>query len=170
MHKVKLCADEVDARNLLGDGCLNLKAWVALHKVVRGRVCIQEKLHCGQSTQALVHQGLAKSHGIKMHGRPQVSRQEGRGRYLDNLLEVALDRAVAIAQVRNTASGIDEELNLNVARTRHEPLEEQSPVAERARCLRSTSLKGFVALFNVLDVPNSLTPAATDGFQDSACT
>ena len=83
---------------------------------------------------------------------------------------IALDRAVAIAQVRNTASGIDEELNLNVARTRHEPLEEQSPVAERARCLRSTSLKGFVALLDVLDMPNSLTPAATDGFQDSACT
>ena len=73
MHKVELCADEVDARDLLGDGCLNLKAWVALHKVVRVRVGIQEKLHCGQSTQALMHQSLAKSHGITMQGRSQVS-------------------------------------------------------------------------------------------------
>jgi hypothetical protein len=105
-----------------------------------------------------------------MQGCAKVYVQEGRGRNFYDFLVAALDGAISVAEMRNLACGVDEELDLYVPGTRHVSFQEQPSICKRARRFRGTAFVCFVALCCVVDVANALTPTATDRFEHGACT
>ncbi len=72
---------------------------------------------------------------------PQLGRQRRRGRFLDQLLVPALDRAVALAEVQDLAVLVGQDLHLDVARVLDELLEIHGAVAERGFGLRARGVK-----------------------------
>ena len=80
------------------------------------------------------------------HPRPQLGVERGRRRLLEHLLVAALDRAVALAERRDVAVLVGEELDLDVARPLEVALAEDRVVAERGRRLAPRGRERLVEL------------------------
>ena len=123
----ELRLDEVQPHDLLGDRVLDLDARIALDEEVPAARGIDQELH---RAGILVGGGAGERHGIGEDALAQRVVEVGRGRHLDHLLVAQLDRAVALEEVHDVALAVAQDLDLDVARPRHDLLEEDRVVAE----------------------------------------
>src|SRR4029077_18744917 len=128
-----LLLDEVDAGDELRDRVLDLEAGVHLEEEDLAPVREQELAGPG----APVAHGRRELEGIAGQATPDRGRDRRRRRLLEHLLMATLGRAVALAEVDAVALPIEEHLDLDVARTLDEALEDQARVAEGALGLAS---------------------------------
>ena len=123
----ELRLDEVQSQDLLGDRVLDLDAWIAFDEEVPAALGVDQELH---RAGILVSGGAREGHGIGEDALAQRVVEVGRGRHLDHLLVAQLDRAVALEEVHDVALAVAQDLDLDVARPRHDLLEEDRVVAE----------------------------------------
>ena len=111
-----------------GDRMLDLQARVHLHEIEAPVGADDEFDRAGVH----VADGLRRAHGRGRHRGAGRRVDEGRGRFLDDLLVAALHRAFALEQVHAAAMRVAEDLHLDVARPLEEALEHEAAVAECA--------------------------------------
>ena len=121
-----LRAHEVDVRDHLGDGVLDLDAGVHLDEVVVA-VAVDEELH-GAGVD--IADGLGDLHGVGVQLLADALGHAPRGRELDDLLVAALQRAVALAEVAHVAVLVGEDLHLDVLGLHEVLLDEDVVIAE----------------------------------------
>jgi hypothetical protein len=112
---VQLELHEVEPRRHLGDGVLHLQAGVDLHEVEGARGRIEEELDGPRVP--VVHGAADRDRGLA-HPPVLVRAQGGRGGLLQDLLVLALDRAVANAAGPQGAVVVAHDLDLDVAHRR----------------------------------------------------
>ncbi len=98
-----LLGDQVDSRHRFGDRMLDLNACIHLQEIEGVALAIDQKFN---GAGAAIRQPLRKADRGCMQARAQGLRQTGRGRFLDELLIAALDRAVTLAQMDDLAAAI----------------------------------------------------------------
>ncbi len=136
----ELGEDEVDPRDQLRHGVLDLQARVDLDEPPAGRVVgVEEELH---GRQPAVPTTDEQPHGGLVQGRAHVVGQVRCGRDLDDLLEAALEGAVALAEVGDSPFAVGRDLHLDVARALDVELGEEVTGAEAALGLRPRPLDG----------------------------
>ncbi len=123
----ELLADQVDARGLLGHRMLHLKTGVDLEE--RDQAVLADEVLDG--ARAVVAGLLADALGGLVDLLALRVGQVRRGRLLDQLLETALQRAVAGACDHHVAVRIGDHLRLDVARLVQVALDEALTAAER---------------------------------------
>src|SRR6476661_493151 len=99
------------------------------------------------------------------HLRAQLGVERGRRRLLENLLVAALNRAVALAERRDAAVLVGEELDLDMARPLEIALAEDRVVAKRGCRLAPRGRKRLVQLLGRTDDAHA-APAASRGSLD----
>ena len=159
----KLPFHQVVAGDRLGYRVLHLQAGVHLHEPetigfqpVR---TIDDELN---STRTGIPDRLGSPHGSSTHGVANIPGHAGRGRFLDDLLVAALQRAIAFEQVNRTFT-IAKDLNLDMARLRDVFLDQAMVVAERSlRLALGAGEPGFKA-FGRLDLAHPLATATCAG-------
>ncbi|KZE94510.1 hypothetical protein AVP42_00993 [Agromyces sp. NDB4Y10] len=125
----QLLLHEVDARDELGHGVLDLQARVHLdEEELVGRGIRHQELD-GAGAEVLDAAGGVACRLPDALARRAV--EQGRRRLLHHLLVSALERALALAEVDDVAVRVGEDLHLDVARGVDEALEQQGVVAER---------------------------------------
>ena len=130
--------------DLLGDRVLDLDARIALDEEVLAGLGVDQELD-GAGVHVAARRARASTASARMRWRrPGV--EVGRGRDLDDLLVAQLHRAVALEEVHDVALAVGQHLHLDVARPRHELLEEQRAVAERGLGLALAAREGLVHL------------------------
>ncbi len=118
--------DEVDVRDLLGDGVLDLDPRVHLDEHV-GAVLAEEEL---DRARVPVADRLGEPHGIRAHPVTQGGVEVWCGGDLHDLLVAPLHRAVALVEVEHGAGGVGEHLHLDVTGVADRLLEVERRVAE----------------------------------------
>ena len=98
---------------------------------------VDEKL---EGAGVAVAQLASKAHGGSEDLATQVIRQTGCRRHLDDLLEVALHAAIALAEVGDRAVDVAEDLHLDVTRLRDELLDVEVTVPKGRLRFRSTAV------------------------------
>ena len=91
---------------------------------------------------------------------PESGLDRRRRRLLEHLLVAPLERAVALAEVDAVAVGVEQDLDLDVARTLEEALEDQSLVAEGRLRLASRRRQLGREIGRIADGPHPLAAAA----------
>ena len=156
---------EVEAGDLLGHGVLDLEAGVHLEEGElpwpgrRHDVFDRAGIHVADAARQADGRiaELLACRLVKEHG----------GRLLDDLLVAALQGALALPQVQDSAVGVGEHLHLDVARRIDEALDEESVIAEgRERLAPCTSdrCRDVIAL---ADHAHALAAAAGRGLEQS---
>jgi hypothetical protein len=107
-----LLLDDVDARHHLGDRMLDLHARVHFHEVEVALLVHQEL----EGTRVGVLHGAGGIDDETAHLAANLFRNSDRGRFLEQLLVSALDRAFALAQMHDVAVMIAENLELDMPR------------------------------------------------------
>ena len=122
----QLLGDQIEARDHLGHRMFDLKAGVHFEKV-EGPVLRIDELD-GSGTPIV--DGARNSGGGFADLVPLFGRKRGRGRFLDDLLEPALDRAFALPEMDHVALPVAHHLHLDMARTFDIAFDEETTVAE----------------------------------------
>ena len=136
----ELQLDQIEARDRFRHRMLDLQARVRLDEVEGAAGAIHEELERAEA--AVVRGARERQGGIEQlltHARIQVRR----GSELDELLPLALERAVAFPQMRDLRP-IADHLHLDVARMAHELLDVKIARAEGGGCLRSATGEGLL--------------------------
>ena len=128
LRDLKLEPHEVDPGDAFGHRMLDLDARVHLQKIEAS--VISEKKFDGSGAD--IADRARRLHGGRAHPRPQLERDGGRRRFLDQLLMSALDRAVAFAEMDDRAVLVSEDLDLDMAGAEKGALEKEPTVAEGA--------------------------------------
>jgi hypothetical protein len=157
----ELRLDEVQSQDLLGDRVLDLDARIAFDEEVPAALGIDQELH---RAGILVAGGAGEGHGIGEDALAQRVVEAGRGRHLDHLLMAQLDRAVALEQVHDVALAVAQDLDLDVARPRHDLLEEDRVVAKGGLGLALAARECLVHLRGAGDDAHAAAAAAADAF------
>lgn len=157
-----LGGDDVDARDLLGDGVLDLDAGVDLDEVVPVLLVDEELRGAGVA----VADRLCEADGVVEHGVADLGGKVlGRGD-LDDLLVPPLDGAVTLVQVHDVAMVVTEELHLDVLGLVEEALDEDGAVAEGGLCLGRGALEVLLQRFLVADHTHATATASVGGLDD----
>jgi hypothetical protein len=120
--------DEVEPRDQFRHRVLDLEAGVHLHEEVRGRIAARDdELH---RARAPVAAGPGRLDRRLAHRRPGLLVQQDAGRFLDDLLVAALERALTLAEVDHIAVAVRQDLDLDVPGAVDPPLHQQGVVAE----------------------------------------
>lgn len=150
-----LGGDDINTRDLFGDGVLDLDTGVDLDEVVAVLLVDQE---LGGTSVAVVD-GASQLDGIRQDlvadGGGQVL---GRGQ-LDHLLVTTLDGAVTLEQVDDVALAVTQQLDLDVLGLVEEALDEDGAVSKGALGLGGGTLKGIAQVSLVAN--NAHTTATT---------
>ena len=111
---------------------LHLQSCVHLHEVELAIGSSQE-LH---RSSAGVADGRRCGCGAQAQALALILRESGAGRLLDQLLMVALDRALSVAEVDCVAKVVGQDLDLDVAATREVAFQVEGAIAEGGLGLR----------------------------------
>ena len=154
---------QIDAPHLLGDGVLDLKARIGLDE--EEVVAVDQELEGAEAAilHGLGHRGR-RIDDLLAHRRLQVRA----GRQLDDLLAAALQGAFALAQRRDAALAVTDDLHLDVARLAHQPLGIESAVAEGRLRLGRRTREGIGDVAFVRDQPHAAPAAAGDRLERDA--
>jgi hypothetical protein len=121
--QLQLEFDQVDAGHFFGHRMLDLKARIGFDEgkagVVMMRVGVEQEL---ESAKAVVADRFGHLHGRRGQARAQAFGQAGAGRDLHQLLIAPLYGAFAVPKMRDAARAVAGYLDLEMARTRHQPL------------------------------------------------
>ena len=117
-------AHEVDAGHLLGDGVLDLEARVGLDEADESspRVGVDQELERAEARDS-ARPRASRTRRARAAARAAPAARPRRGRDLDELLVAALHAAVALAEVRDRAGAVADDLHLDVARARQQLLD-----------------------------------------------
>ena len=121
-----LLLDQVDAGDHLGDGVFDLDAGVDLDEI-EVVVGVDQEL---ARARVDIAGGPGQSDGGLAQLGAHVQRQGRRGRFLDQLLMAALQRAIAVPAMHDIAVGIGQDLDLDVPGAIDELLEIDAGVLE----------------------------------------
>ena len=147
---LELLTHQVDARGLLGDRVLDLQAGVHLEE--RDQPVLADQVLDGACT--VVAGLLADALGGLVDLLALRVGQERRGRLLDQLLEAALQRAVAGARDDDVAVRVGDDLRLDVARLVQVALDEAFAAAERRDGLAGGRVEQFGDLLDACGPPS----------------
>ena len=128
---------EVDIRDHLGDGVLDLNAGVHLDEIMVA-VAVDEELH---RAGVDIADGLGNLHGVGVQLLADALGHAPRGRKLHDLLVAALQRAVALAEVAHVAVLVGKDLHLDVLGLHEIFLDEDVVIAEGLACLALDELE-----------------------------
>ena len=120
---------------------------------------VHEELH---GAHVVVAHGPANAQGVVVEALAQALGQVEGGRHFHHFLEAALNRAVALVEVREVAVLVAHELYLNVFGSLHEFLQEHRIVAKGIESLIAGLEKALAQLFIVADDAHA-APAAPAG-------
>ena len=154
--------DQVQAGDLFGDGVLDLDPRIAFDEAVLTGLRVDQELH---RAGVLVARSACQFQRIVEHPLAQRAIKVGRRGDFDQLLVAQLHRAIALVQVNDLALAVAEHLDLDVARTRHELLEEDRSVAKRRFGLALAAGKGLGHVFGLADHPHASTTATRCRFE-----
>src|SRR5881398_680143 len=129
VRHAQLLVDEVDSRDELGDGMLDLDATVQLEE--EEVTALEHEL--GRAGAAVADRACEGSRRVA-EGDTERLVEGGRRRLLEHLLVAALDRALALAERDHRTVSVAEQLHLHMPRPLDVALAEDTVVAER--CLR----------------------------------
>ena len=130
---------EVDAHDRLGHRVLDLQARIDLEEVREVARRVDQEL---DRRDAAIGDDLAEARRRALEFDREGAVHDGRWRLFDDLLVLALDRAVADAERGPDPVGPDDELHLDVARRDDARLQEDAARAEAARGLVVHGLDG----------------------------
>ena len=155
--------DEVEPGHLLGDRVLDLQPRVHLEEVRHLRALGEHEFHRAERVIAdraaelerRVEEPLADDFG-----------QTRRGRLLDHLLVVTLDRAFALEQMNEVSVRIAGELHFEVARPLDQLFEQHPLVAEGAHRLALGKLELDDEVGEVIDAAHALAAATRAGLDE----
>ena len=151
-----------------GDRVLDLQPRVRLdeveRRVVAGDVRVDEEL---ERADVVVAQVAREPHRRIDDAIAQRWREAGRGRDLDQLLVAALQRAVALPQVRDGAGAVADDLHFDVAGARQQLLDVDIAVAERAARLGLAARVGLVEIIAGEHDAHAAPAAAGDRLDDN---
>ena len=157
-----LGAHDVDARDHLGDGVLDLYARVHLDEVVAARLVHEELDGAGVH----VMHGLGYFDGVGVEPLAHLGGDApGRGE-LDDLLVAPLEGAVALAEVADAAVLVGEYLDLDVLGLDEVFLHKDAVVAEGLAGLVGDELEGGGDVLGLFAEPHAAPAAACGGFED----
>ena len=159
---VQLQADEVGARDRLGDRVLDLQARVDLHEGEAAAVGLVEELDGARA--AVAGRVREADRGVGELAL-LLGRERRAGGLLDDLLVAALVAAVAHAERPDAALAVGHQLHLDVARGADEALHQHARVAEGLRGLGTGALEGLRDLVLAVDAAHA-APAAAGGGLD----
>ncbi len=151
-----LLAHEVEPRRQLGHRVLHLQPRVDLEEVERPRR-IGEQL---DRADADIARGAPELHRGAAHRGAPLRVDRGRRRLLHHLLVAALDRALALVEVDDTAVAVADDLDLDVPRPLDVALEQERVVAERRGRLAPRPLDRGLQLIRLPDDAHALAAAA----------
>ena len=160
LGQLELRADDVHPGDLLGHRVLDLQPRVGLDEgeaaVARLRDVHQEL----EGARVAVADARGEAHRGVDDACARLVREPRRRRHLDDLLEVPLHAALALAEVGDGAAGVAEDLHLHVARGGDELLDVQGAVAERGLGLGPAARVGRRHLVGVRHPARAAAPAA----------
>src|SRR5690606_36423295 len=114
--------------------------------------------------RAVVSDRLGKRDALLAHRLAHLFGDEGRRRFLDDLLVAALDAALTLVEVERVAVLIAEDLDFDVARVEDELLDEDAVVAEAVQPLTLDALEALADVLFVIGEAHALAAAARRGF------
>ncbi len=139
---------------------LHLQAGVHLQEEVLAGRCIDEELH---RAEVAIADGAGKANGIVIEPAPDRVGEVRGGRFLENLLVVALDGAVALEEMDHRAVMIGGDLHLDMARAAHQPFQQQPVVAKGGLGLAPRGGDGLGHVGRGLHHPHALAAATGRG-------
>ncbi len=159
---------EVDAEHLFGHGVLNLEPRVRFDKGVgaAGTARSVGRYEELERARAAIPVGAGHPHGVG--GEPLAKlRVQHRGRGdLHHLLVAALQRTVALPEVRHRAGTVTDDLDFDVARAGHPLFDVEGTVAEGPRGFGLAACVSGVDLGRVRDDAHPPAAAAGDRLDD----
>ena len=148
---------QVDARDHLGDGVLDLDARIDLDEIERAGVGIDQEL---DRPRVVVADGAAELQRVLVHRGARRGVEGMRRRAFDDLLVAPLHRAVALVQVDEIAVIVAEDLHLDMARAADQLLQIDLVVAERGQAFAPRGLHLVGELGLVPDLAHAAPAAA----------
>ena len=133
-----LSSNDVDTRDFLSDGVLDLDAGVDFDEVVTTHLVDQEF----GSTGVTVADALRELDSVTEDCLADLLREMGGGGNFDDLLVAALDRAITLEEMDGIAIGVGEELNFDVAGSLEETFDEDGSVAKGSLGFGNGPFKG----------------------------
>ena len=119
--------DEIEAGDRLGDGMLDLEPGVHLEEPGLAASVLEDELDRAEIVVAdRARQRDAALEQLGANRRIEIRRRS----FLDQLLVVALDRAIALEQMDEIAVLVAGDLHLEMARPQHQLLDQQRRIAE----------------------------------------
>ena len=118
--------DEIDAGDELGHGMLDLQARIHFEEEEAAILAGDELDRAGE----IVIHGFGERDRLLAHLAARCFVEQRRGRFFDDLLIAALDRAFALAEIDHVAVLVAEHLDFDVARIDDEFFDEDAIVAE----------------------------------------
>ena len=151
---------QIDAADRLGDRMLDLQARVHLEEV--GRVLFRAHDKLDRSSAGIADIGGQRDSAAQQR-RAHIRGKVRRGRFFDDLLVVALDRAVALEEMERGALTIAEDLDFDMTRFLDQLFQEDRAVAEGRRGFVARRGNGGQKFFRLEDAPHAAAPAASAG-------
>src|ERR1043165_4406987 len=153
---------EADAVHELRHGMLDLQARVHLHEV-EAAVAVEEEL---ERADVLVADRFDRLDRSLLGLLARHIGQRGARRFLDHLLVTALDRPLALAEMRVVAVLVADDLDLDVARLLAVPLHEHLGIAERGLRFGASHRPRLEELLLLVDDLHAATTAAGARLED----
>ncbi len=151
----QLAGDQIDVGDLLGNGVLDLDAWIHLDEDVMPAL-VQQELHGARTAVADV---AGESHCVGTDFGAQLLGQVGSGRQLDDFLVASLHAAVPLVEMDHVAVGVGQDLDLDVAWVDHGLLEVDRRIPERRLGFSAGGFDGLGQRGGIADTPHPAAPA-----------
>ena len=151
--------NQINTGDQLGHRVFHLKACVHLEEV-EVAVAVYDKLNC---TSGRIAHGSGQGAGLLAHGFAGRLIQKRRRRFFDDFLVTALNRTLALAQIKRVSMRIRQHLNFDMARLCHEFLDENAVIAKTVGRLILGRLEPLTGFGVIPRNTHPLTAAASRG-------
>ena len=156
----ELEGDQIEARHRLGHRVLDLQARVHLQEMEA--LALDQELH--RADAAIVDMGADAPRGLEQPVA-QLGGKAACGGKLDQLLALALEAALPVAEDRHGARSVARDLDLDMARALDQRFGIEPPVAECRLRLRAAAGERLCGLAGVADDADPAAAAAGDGLE-----
>ncbi len=163
LRDLDLAAHDIDASHHLGDGMLHLNAWIHFDEIPAAGVGIHQEF---DSSSVSVSGGFGERDGGVGERRSDGRSERNGGRYFDNFLIAALDRAIALEQVQDIAVMIGQDLDFYVAGAPDVALQKDGIVSERRAGFLARFLHACFKFLGLFDDAHASAAAAERRFDD----
>ena len=152
--------DQIDAGDRLGHGVFHLQPGIHFQKVVFTAPGVIEVFH---RPGGAIADRLRQPHRCRTHAVAHSLGKIGGGGFFDQLLVVALQRTIAVAQMQHGAVSVAQNLHFDVAGTGRIAFEEHRRIAEGALRFGPGRCNRFGCVAQIGDKPHPASAAAGAG-------